>query len=244
MKPWQYLRWSVIPGFRFTYDKLHDEERLELETDSEPKHRRQSSWDVWPTKATGWLFLLMINLAIVALLLHTLEPLITLLRLNEQLFSPRVTLPSPSVSYVGNGTAQSNRIPLILHQTTATEEIPERWIQPQQSCKKAYREFEYKVRLYTSMSVVMTCHDSNGHIPKYIHKSLTDTSSYGLMNRRAISCLSTTHGSCQSGIITHSLSNGPTPFAILSCITMAVSTWTWIRFATILSLCTNWDHPK
>lgn len=147
MKPWQDLRWPLFPGFRPTYDKIHDEERLNLESDSESKQRHESSWNAWPTKTTGWLFLLMINLAIFVLLLHTLEPLITLLRLNEQLFSPRVTLPSPRISSIGNRTAQSNRIPLILHQTTATEEIPERWVQPQESCKKAYSEFEYKVRV-------------------------------------------------------------------------------------------------
>jgi hypothetical protein len=94
----------------------------------------------------------MVNLATVVLLLHTLEPLITLLCLNEQLFSPRVTLPSPGGisslgnASLGNGTALSSRVPLILHQTTASEEIPELWIQPQKSCKKAYSEFEYKVR--------------------------------------------------------------------------------------------------
>jgi hypothetical protein len=225
MKPWQDLRWSLFPEFRPIYDKLHDEERLDLESDSESKQRHESSWKVWPMKATGWLFLLIVNLAIFMLLLHTLEPLITLLRLNEQLFSPRVTLPRPSISSPGNKTAQSSRIPLILHQTTATEEIPERWIQPQQSCKKAYSEFEYKVRLFmfiASRDNVQRRQSSS--VLNYIYKSLTDILSYGLTLQRATSCPSTTHGSYQSGIITHSQSSGQTRFAILSCITMAAST--------------------
>lgn len=145
MKSWHDLRCLVLPGLRPTYDKLRDEECLELESESECRHRHE--WGVWPKKATGWLVLLLVDLMIVVVLLHSLEPLITLLRVNEELFSPRVTLPSPSFSYTLNGTVQSNRIPFILHQTTATEDIPERWIQPQESCKKAYSDFEYKVGL-------------------------------------------------------------------------------------------------
>jgi hypothetical protein len=225
MRPWQDLRWSLFPGFRPTYDKLHDEERLDHESDSGSNQRHESSCNAWPTKATGWLVLLVVNLAIVLLLLHTLEPLITLLRLNEQLFGPRVTLPSPSILSHGNGTARSSRIPLILHQTTATEEIPERWIQPQKSCKKAYSEFEYKVcffRFIASRDNLQRRQSSS--MLNHIHRSLTDTSSYGLTNQRATFCPSTTHGSYHSGTIMHSQSNGPTRFAILSYITMEVST--------------------
>jgi hypothetical protein len=245
MKLWHNLRCSAFQGFRPTYDKLHDEEHLEKEREFEWKQRHENSSDVWPRKATVWFFLLLVDLTILVMLLHTLKPLITLLRLNEQLFSPRVTLPSPSFSNYRNGTVQSNRIPLILHQTTATEEIPERWIQPQQSCKKAYSDFEYKVRLIIFMA---RRDDMRGRqsscIPHYIHRLLIITFSYGLTSRRAISCLSTTRGSCQYGTIMHSLSNEPTRFAILSCITMGGSTWTWIQCATIQSQFTNSDRRE
>ncbi|KAI1828828.1 CAZyme family GT32 [Penicillium roqueforti] len=39
----------------------------------------------------------------------------------------------------------SYQIPRILHQTTAAETIPDKWIESQQSCKEAYSDFEYKL---------------------------------------------------------------------------------------------------
>lgn len=37
------------------------------------------------------------------------------------------------------------KIPRILHQTTATNEIPDMWVESQKSCMDAYSDFEYKV---------------------------------------------------------------------------------------------------
>lgn len=88
--------------------------------------------------------LLVVDLTIVGVLVYTLEPLITLLRRNEELFTPTVVLPL-------NGTAGASsfsgdqKIPRILHQTTANSKIPEKWVKSQQSCIETYSDFEYKV---------------------------------------------------------------------------------------------------
>ena len=87
------------------------------------------------------------DVMVVVLLVQTLEPLITLLRRNEELFMPRTTLYEPDTSNSSNQTEKSNKIPRILHQTTATEKIPERWIESQRSCGEAYADFEYKVSI-------------------------------------------------------------------------------------------------
>ncbi|KAL7793751.1 glycosyltransferase family 32 protein [Trichoderma ceciliae] len=91
--------------------------------------------------------LLMIDLAIVGLLLYSLEPLITLLRRNEELFSPTVSLSHNDTSSVPHYSDDLGRakIPRILHQTCANSTIPEKWIQPQQSCRETYSDFEYKL---------------------------------------------------------------------------------------------------
>ena len=129
-------------------DKPYDEERQRLEWDShstrEPrwKHVQVSR----SRKAT--VFLLLIDLMIAALLLQAFEPLITLLRRNDEFFGPRITLSDSDSSNSWHQTTRSNQIPRILHQTTATETIPEKWVQPQQSCKEAYSDFEYKVNIY------------------------------------------------------------------------------------------------
>ncbi|KAJ5453416.1 uncharacterized protein N7458_004372 [Penicillium daleae] len=140
---WRDLHRWASRGLQPTYDKLYDEERLEEEPGLWWRHRQQKSWPAWPRKATVYLFL--IDMVIVVLLLQALEPLITLLLRNEELFSPQVTLSSFNVSYVGNEAAQVNHIPQILHQTTATEQIPDRWMHSQHSCKEAYSDFQYKL---------------------------------------------------------------------------------------------------
>lgn len=116
----------------------------------------------------GTTTLLLIDLFIVVVLLVAFEPLITLLRRNEEFFGPRVVLSGPTSVNAWDPTgmttkhalsiplppppppppaAQRNAIPRILHQTTATEAIPEKWRESQQSCKEAYKGFEYKVGL-------------------------------------------------------------------------------------------------
>ena len=88
-------------------------------------------------------YLLLIDLVIVALLVYITEPLITLLRRNEELFTPKVVLSNDAPAYT-----DQRKIPKILHQTTANATIPDKWVDSQQSCKKAYSDFEYKVRRF------------------------------------------------------------------------------------------------
>lgn len=131
---WQPLGQSVAETADF--DTPHDEERLGCEVPYRqfPRLRRIA------------LGLLLIDLVLVALLLNTLDPLITLLRRNEELFGARLAL-SRTDNPKDWDHQDKPKIPRILHQTCANETIPDRWVDSQQSCQKAYSDFEYKVCL-------------------------------------------------------------------------------------------------
>lgn len=108
-----------------------------------------SRWSTWPRKLRFprlrkmAVALFLIDLMIVAFLVHSFDPLITLLRKNEELFGARLTLPvNGSSSSVPS--SEVHAIPRILHQTSATTTIPDKWVDLQKSCKEAYSEFEYK----------------------------------------------------------------------------------------------------
>ncbi|KKP05301.1 hypothetical protein THAR02_02567 [Trichoderma harzianum] len=94
--------------------------------------------------------LLLVDVTIVGLLLYSLEPLITLLRRNDELFSPRITIPrndswsSPMFDDDDHELGHP-KIPRILHQTTKNSTIPEKWAASQRSCKETYADFEYKL---------------------------------------------------------------------------------------------------
>ena len=92
--------------------------------------------------------LLLIDVTVIGLLVWSIEPLITLLSRNEELFGPRFT-PSHNDTGVLKAPAGPHRheakIPRILHQTCATATIPDTWVYPQRTCKEAYSDFEYKV---------------------------------------------------------------------------------------------------
>jgi hypothetical protein len=129
-------------------DAIQDKERLLKTVD----HSRSPSPWRWPKrylrsfrlrKAT--LCLLLIDVLIVGLLVRTLEPLITLLRRNEELFGPRVELSQQAPTEASHLRPDHHKIPRILHQTCANDTVPEKWILSQRSCKKAYVDFEYKV---------------------------------------------------------------------------------------------------
>jgi hypothetical protein len=137
----------------------NDEERL-LDLDVEnsssssnhSRSRRRSSSRFLrgirrPSKVLA--YFLLIDFIIIGLLVYLTEPLITLLARNEELFSPRFTFPddAPALS------PGQRKIPHILHQTTANATIPDKWVDSQASCKKAYKDFEYKVR--TGMTVAV-----------------------------------------------------------------------------------------
>lgn len=88
--------------------------------------------------------LLLIDLTIVGLLVHAFNPLITLLRRNEELFGARLALPLDT-PFVDDSHAEY-KIPRILHQTSATTVIPDKWKESVEGCKEVYSKFEYKVR--------------------------------------------------------------------------------------------------
>ncbi|KAJ5808152.1 hypothetical protein N7474_009421 [Penicillium riverlandense] len=129
-------------AFHPKYEQIRDEERLETEPGPRWRQRCTNQLIVWPSRATVFLLL---NLVIIGLLFYALEPLITLLRRNKELFSPQVALSSSNSLYDRNRTTRLSHIPRILHQTTATETIPDHWVQSQESCKQAYSDFEYKL---------------------------------------------------------------------------------------------------
>ena len=94
--------------------------------------------------------ILLVTIAIMSSLVWFLEPLIILVRKNDSLFRPEV----PFVNGDGHPTTSAsfesgnNMVPRILHQTYATDRIPDNWEASQQSCKLAYADFEYMVRRY------------------------------------------------------------------------------------------------
>lgn len=91
--------------------------------------------------------LFFIDLLIIVALLVAFEPLITLLRRNDEFFAPRVVLSGPAnVDPWDQAANKPNTIPRILHQTAASDVIPEKWRATQASCKAAYNDFEYMVR--------------------------------------------------------------------------------------------------
>lgn len=123
---------------------LYDEE-LNCSAGICRKRQRQFTRIKRPRKSTIIFFL--VDVLVVALLIHALEPFITLLRRNEELFKPRVSLQGLDSLNDLLETNGSYHIPRILHQTTATDVIPDKWGESQKSCKEAYGDFEYKVRL-------------------------------------------------------------------------------------------------
>jgi mannosyltransferase OCH1-like enzyme len=132
-------------------NKSYDEERLKWGAEPPGEQRRKVVLIKRPKRSTIILFLA--DVMIIGLLLHTLEPLITLLLRNEELFKPRVTFSGLEDANALHRTNGSRRIPRILHQTTATEIIPDKWVESQRSCKEAYRDFEYKVSFFSNSEV-------------------------------------------------------------------------------------------
>ena len=124
---------------------IYDEERLEsvFVSTSTCGWSRPKRWLHFLRSRKGAACLLLADLIIVGQLLILFEPLISLLRRNEELFGPRVAL----AQYNPEPGHHSRRqiIPRILHQTSASQAIPDKWVRSQHSCKEAYAGFEYKV---------------------------------------------------------------------------------------------------
>lgn len=153
--PSLHLSWnSIIQYFRRLASRIStctmpfDEERQDGGDSPSSCQRWSMKYLRLPRLSKMAVFLLLVvDLAIVGGLIYTLEPLITLLHRNEELFTPTVTLPlngTASASYY-SGDLDRQKIPRILHQTTKNSTIPDKWVKSQQSCKATYSDFEYKV---------------------------------------------------------------------------------------------------
>lgn len=140
---WRRLHHWPFGAFNANNDKVYDEENLGWGSALLECPRQNFRLVPKPRKAT--VLLLLIDLMVVGLLLQNLEPLIVLLRRNEELFGSRVALHTTYSPGARLQTTTSYDIPRILHQTTATETIPDKWMKSQRSCKDAYSDFEYKV---------------------------------------------------------------------------------------------------
>lgn len=94
------------------------------------------------------IYIFLANLSVICLLVWSLEPLITLLRKNNDLFQPGNPFAKDQVHPTTplSPELENNMVPRILHQTCATDHIPDKWKDSQQSCKNAYADFEYIVR--------------------------------------------------------------------------------------------------
>ncbi|KAI5456643.1 nucleotide-diphospho-sugar transferase [Mariannaea sp. PMI_226] len=124
-------------------NKNYDEERLEWGSVS------LSSWPKkylrLPRLRKTAIYLILIDILITLVVVRCFNPLITLLVRNEELFGARLTLPLDKDPERTEPPADQQLIPRILHQTAATDLIPDQWIHSQKSCKDAYSEFEYKL---------------------------------------------------------------------------------------------------
>ena len=161
---------------------------------------------------------------VIGLLLWTFEPLITLLRRNEELFGSRVALHTPYTPDAPYQKTLSYEIPQILHQTTATETIPDKWIKSQQSCKDAYLDFEYKVVTIRALRAI-DLRRLNFILKELATLNFTDWfSSYGRMSRLENSSLSNIPGSWISGMPTPSQSSVQMLYATLFYIILVAST--------------------
>lgn len=143
MTLWKFLSGRMPRTSNPNDGNRYDEERLKWRSDSWRARRGRCLQLPKLRRATFFLFLT--DLTVVRLLFQAFEPLITLLRRNDELFKPQVSFGSPRTSDVWDRKDRPNKIPRILHQTTATEAIPHKWVQSQRSCQQAYSDFEYKV---------------------------------------------------------------------------------------------------
>ena len=139
---WRRLSWLVMRDFDAPTDNIEDEESLRCGPGPLQRPRRKCRFVPKLRRAT--VLLLLSDLVIMGLLLQALEPLIILLLKNEELFGARVALHTSEVP--GNPSTEPPGIPRILHQTSATETIPDKWIESQRSCMEACSDFKYKVR--------------------------------------------------------------------------------------------------
>ena len=117
----------------------------QLERQLGPLNRRSRKYLRLPRVRGPLILLLIVDFILFLLLLHALEPLITLLLRNEELF-PDEPIPFHHSLPNAKQNKSSQKIPRILHQTCANATVPDKWVAAQQSCLEMYPDFEYKVR--------------------------------------------------------------------------------------------------
>ncbi|EGX88134.1 mannosyl phosphorylinositol ceramide synthase SUR1 [Cordyceps militaris CM01] len=131
----------MLGGSRQTkYEAVPDEEAGDA-SPSRPYRRRSRTRLLLPRQRKAAAVLLCIDVLIVVTLVIVLEPLITLLRRNEDLFTPRLEL--HNVAAAPDVPGAKHKIPRILHQTTPNDTIPAKWVESQRSCKEVYKDYEY-----------------------------------------------------------------------------------------------------
>lgn len=87
--------------------------------------------------------LLLIDFTILFALICILQPLISLLLHNQELFGTHIDLSQAEQSSPGKG--EGPQIPRIFHQTCKNETIPPMWAEAQASCLDTYSDYEYKL---------------------------------------------------------------------------------------------------
>lgn len=93
----------------------------------------------------GLIVFLVANLIVVAVLVHSVFTLITLLFDDCSADAiPAIDIPAANNSALIGSLPQY--IPRIIHQTWANESIPEKWQDAQKSCLDLHPDYEYKVR--------------------------------------------------------------------------------------------------
>ena len=131
----------------------------------------------------GLVIFLVINLLILAFLVHSVFTLISLLFEDGRADAiHRAELHAANSSIVDN---RPHMIPKILHQTYINESIPEIWKEPQKSCISLHPDYEYKVRLFPlicslkdhadTFNADRTCDCSFGQMLYPVNSSRTNT---------------------------------------------------------------------
>jgi mannosyltransferase OCH1-like enzyme len=153
-------RYRAGPSSTASSNAGYDEERLEWSSSASllAPMTMASKSSPWTKKYLRLLkpsrtavYLLLADIFIVAVLVHIFNPLIILLVRNEELFGSRLVLSTDkTIPPYEDKLADEFTIPRILHQTAATEDIPEKWAAAQKTCKAAYSEYEYM--LWTDQS--------------------------------------------------------------------------------------------
>lgn len=91
----------------------------------------------------GVIIFILVNVLILSFLVRSVFTLLTLLVEDASADAiHRSDIPSPNSSLI---ETRPQLIPKIIHQTYINESIPDRWIQPQQSCIDLHPDYEYKV---------------------------------------------------------------------------------------------------